>query len=339
MTAVARATVPALAVLVLVSWAGPPDPAAPPADHHMHVWSPDAVDALLRIQRAVGQTVMTEEEARPLGAAEALAALDSAGIRRAALLSTAYFFGIPDVEFEDERARVRAENDYVARQVAEAPDRLVGFCAFNPKTAYALEELERCAEMPEIAGVKLQLANSNFDFRDTAQVARLREVFRAANARGMALVVHLRTRRQEFGRAEVETFLDRVLPAAPDVPVQVAHMGGRSGWDAGTRAAVDAFAEAFEEHPDRTARVFFDLAAVPVPPYRARGDSALLEQVRRINERVAEAVRRIGPDRIVYGTDWPELSAPGYLNGIRDALPMEPAELRDLLDDTAPYLR
>lgn len=31
------------------------------------------------------------------------------------LLSTAYFFGFPDVTVEDERAKVRAENDYVAR--------------------------------------------------------------------------------------------------------------------------------------------------------------------------------------------------------------------------------
>lgn len=325
------------AEMALAAWADTAT-GAPPADHHVHLWSRSGVDALLEIQEKVGQTVIPPDEARVLGADEIVAGLDSAGVRHAVLLSNAYFFGNPELDAEDEYRKVRAENDYVARQVRMHPERLTAFFSVNPLAEYALEEMERLADEPEFTGLKLHLANSDFDFRDSAQIVRLREVFRRANELDLPVIVHLRTRREDFGRREVETFIDAVLPAAPDVPVQVAHLGGESGFDAGTAAAVEAFASALEEHPARTDRLFFDMAAVPVPAHRARGDSALLEKVRAINDRVAEAVREIGPDRIVYGTDWPVVSMPAYLEGLRGALPMSEKTFRDLIDDTAPYL-
>ncbi|HEV2765345.1 MAG TPA: hypothetical protein VGV38_20350, partial [Pyrinomonadaceae bacterium] len=82
--------------------------------------------------------------AREPGTAEQLLAqLDDAGIRRAVVLSVAYQWGSPANSGPGEYDKVRAENDYVARQVARAPERLVGFCAFNPLKDYALRELER----------------------------------------------------------------------------------------------------------------------------------------------------------------------------------------------------
>lgn len=310
----------------------------PPADHHVHVSSPDGLDALLQVQEAVDQQVIDPEKARPLAADDAIAMLDSAGVRRGVLLSTAYMFGIPDVDFEDERAKVRAENEYVAEQVGRRPDRLVGFCSVNPLADYAPEVLDRCADASELVGVKLHLANSDVSLRDSADLARLGEVFGRANRLDLPILVHLRNRSDDYGRRDVRNFVREVLPAAPDVPVQVAHLGGSGGYDDRTEAAVDAFAEALRERPDRTANLFFDMAAAPVPPRRARGDSALLARVREINEAVARGVRTLGPDRIVYGSDWPSASA-RYLDGVRDALSLPDSTLADLLDDPAPYLR
>lgn len=309
----------------------------PPADHHLHVWSADAVDALLRIQEAIDQQVIDPEKARPLGAEEAIAALDSAGVRRGVLLSNAYFFGSPDVDFEDERAKVRAENAYVAEQVRRRPERLVGFCSVNPTAGYVPDVLDRCERTPELVGLKLHLANSDVSLRDSADLARLADVFEGANRRGLAIVIHLRNRVEDYGRRDVENFVERVLPAAPDVPVQVAHLGGSGGYDARTGAAVEAFAGALRDHPERTSNLLFDLAAAPVPPHRARGDSALLERVRAINEAAARGIRALGPDRIVYGSDWPAASG-RYLEGIRSALPLADSLAAELLDDPAPYL-
>jgi len=330
-----RAVAPALALMLAAG--GPAEPATP-ADHHVHIWSDAAIDALLEIQEKVGQTVIPPEEARPLGAEEVVAALDSAGIRRGVLLSNAYFFGNPEYEAEDEYREVRAENDYVARQVREAPDRLVAFLSVNPLADYAVREMERLADAPEFVGLKLHLANSGVDLREDAHVEKLRRVFRRANDLNLAVVIHLFTRREDYGGRDAEIFIDEVLPAAPDVPLQVAHMGGGGGFDEGTAEVVDAFAAALEDHPERMDRVIFDLAAVPHPEHLAEGRPKLLKRIRTINQRFLEAVRAVGPDRILYGTDWPAVSMPRSLDGLRESLPMDAEAFRDLVDDGAPYL-
>lgn len=313
-------------------------PIGPPADHHIHLWSPAAVDLFRTMQEELGEAVIPPDRLHPLDGDDVVAALDSAGIRRGVLLSTAYFFGSPEYDARDEYAKVRAENDYVARQVRHHPDRLAAFFSVNPLADYALREIDRLADSPEFEGLKLHLANSDFDFRDSANVERLREVFSRANERGLPVVIHLYTRNEEYGGEDVETFVDEVLPAATDVPVQVAHLGGGGGFGTATREAVDAFAAAFEEHPERMDRVFFDLSGVPHPEYLAQGREEVLKQVRVINDRFSATVRTLGPDRIVFATDWPVVSMPGYLDGIREDLPLDEETFADLIDDAAPYL-
>jgi predicted TIM-barrel fold metal-dependent hydrolase len=313
-------------------------PAVPPADHHVHVRSESATGAFRKAQRALDQQVIPEERLVPLDGDDAVAALDSAGVETGVLLSVAYMFGLPDVEFEDERRKVRAENDFVARQVERHPDRLVGFFSVNPLADYALEEIERGADDPRLTGLKLHLANSDVDLRDSEHVDRLAEVFGTAEELGVPVVIHLWTRTEDYGAEDVDAFVDRVLTAAPTIPVQVAHLGGGGGFSASTQRAVEAFARAFRDHPDRTENVVLDMAAVPVPEALAEGDSALVERVRKANRGFAEAVREIGLDRVVYGTDWDAASMPTYLEGVRSDLPLEAAEIRDLVDDRAPYL-
>lgn len=314
---------------------GPPTPAA---DHHVHVWSQDARDLLVRAQEEMGQTVIPEEEARPLTASDAVEALDSAGIERGVLLSTAYFFGIPDLEIGDEYARVRAENDYVGRQVGEYPDRLVGFFSFNPLADYALREMERLADRPSFAGVKLHLGNSGVSLRDSADVARLQEIFARANERDLAIVIHLGGRNQDFGAADAAAFLDEILPAAPDVPVQVAHMAGPGGLGPGTRASAKAFDAALEDHPERTRNLYFDLSGVPHPTHLAQGDTTLLRRIEVLNRAFVELAREIGFDRILFGSDFPAITPARYMDGLPTSLPITAEEYRDLVDDAAPYL-
>src|SRR6185295_6155629 len=109
-------------------------------------------------------------EASPFTADRLIHLLDSAGARRAVVLSEAYWFGSPlmpgidrSVSIADEQASVRAENDGVADQVARYPNRLVAFCSVNPLKSYAIQELERCAADPRFSGLKLHLANSDVD--------------------------------------------------------------------------------------------------------------------------------------------------------------------------------
>jgi predicted TIM-barrel fold metal-dependent hydrolase len=77
--------------------------------------------------------------------------LDAAGIQRALVLSIAYQFGNPNKpKVENEYAQVKAENDWTSQEVARFPDRLRAFCAVNPLKDYALDELARCAQDPQL---------------------------------------------------------------------------------------------------------------------------------------------------------------------------------------------
>lgn len=92
----------------------------PAADHHQHLFSPGII-ALIAPKPG-------PEAVREIPVTELVALLDSAGIRRAAVMSTAYMVGRPSRVVEDEYAKVKAENDWTAAQVAKYPERLRAFC-------------------------------------------------------------------------------------------------------------------------------------------------------------------------------------------------------------------
>jgi uncharacterized protein len=299
---------------------------APVADHHQHLFSP-ATAALLST---------AESRVPVVTARDVIALLDSAGIRRAVLLSTAYTWGSPSRTVADEYARVKADNDWTGAQAAGYPGRLVAFCGFNPLQPYALDELERCARDPHLRrGIKLHFGNSDVQLDDPAHVARLRQVFQAADRHGMAIVVHLRasiSRKRPYGAAQARIFLEQLLPAAPDVPVQVAHLAGTGpGYDdPPADSAMAVLAEAVARGDPRTRRLWFDVASVARPDLTTAQANLL---VRRI--------RQVGVDRILYGSD----AAVGANLRPREGwaafrrLPLTRAELARIAGNVAPYFR
>ena len=90
-----------------------------------------------------------------------IAQLDAAGIKRAAVLSTAYIWEQASRNVDNAVEKLRADNDWTSQQVAKYPDRLIGFCGINPLKDYALDELARCAKDPNLRrGVKMHFGNS-----------------------------------------------------------------------------------------------------------------------------------------------------------------------------------
>lgn len=239
---------------------------------------------------------------RHTGAADVLSRLDAAGIEQAALLSVAYFFGAPDIDVEDERARVRQENAYVGGQAAQAPERLAAFCSLNPLAAYAVEEVERCGKDDRVVGLKLHLANLDVDLRDPADVEVLRNVVQAANAQQLALLVHLYTRHPSFGYKDADTFIAEVLPEASEAPVQIAHLAGSGPYREATAQASQAFIDAMEARA--LSDVYFDLAEVLIDPARAEDDEERREQIQQQNAAVAKRIEALGVERVLYGSDW-----------------------------------
>jgi predicted TIM-barrel fold metal-dependent hydrolase len=298
---------------------------APVADHHQHVFS-DAIITLLGPDSGL----------KPLPAKDVISLLDAAGIRRAVLLSTAYMYGSPRREIADEYALARAENDWTAAQAAQFPGRLIAFCGIAPLKDYALDEIRRCAGRPGLKhGIKLHLGNSDVQLDQPAHVKRLAEVFAAANREGMAILVHMRAsirNKRPYGAAEAQAFLDKVLPAAPDVPVQLAHLAGTGpGFDdPPSRAVLATLAEAMERRHPATRNLWFDVASI------AQNDTAPQDAAELVKR-----LRQIGMGRVLYGTD----SAQGENLRPREAwaafrkLPLTEAEFKQVAENVAPYFR
>jgi predicted TIM-barrel fold metal-dependent hydrolase len=294
-------------------------------DHHQHLFSPSL--AALLSTGAVGP--------RGISAHDLIALLDSAGIRRALVLSVAYMYGSPARKLDDEYARVRAENDWTATQAAEYPDRLRAFCSFNPLKDYALEELSRCSKDPRLRyGIKLHFGNSDVQLDNPAHLEQLRRVFRASNEHRMAIVVHLRasvSRKRPYGAAQARIFLDQLLPLVPDVPVQVAHLAGTGpGYDdPAADSAMAVLAEAVQKRDPRTRRLWFDVATI-APLDISPAKAAL----------AAKRIRQVGVDRVLYGSD---AAAAGNL-APREGwaafrrLPLTDAEFETIAKNEAPYL-
>lgn len=172
----------------------------PKADHHQHVFS----SAMAEFQKI-----------KPITAQDVIGLLDAAGIKRAVLLSTAYSYGRPGREPQNEYAKVKAENDWVAAQAALFPKRFRAFCSFNPLKDYALEELQRCAKDPNLRhGIKLHFGNSDVQLENPEHIKKLKSIFRSANSRRMAIVVHMRvsiSKKRPYGAEQARAFLEQLL--------------------------------------------------------------------------------------------------------------------------------
>ena len=292
----------------------------PLVDYHQHLFGP--------------ATVSRSPNLPAVSSRDLVRLLDDAGIQRAVVLSIAYQYSNPNnPPVADEYAKVRAENDWTGAEVGVFPDRLIGFCSVNPLRPYALDEIDRCAENRYLRfGLKLHFGNSDVDLDQPTHVAAVRRVFASANRHGMAVVVHLRasvTKQRPYGTRQAQAFLDKVLPAAPDVVVQIAHLAGAGSYDEPTDAALGVFADAFAHGDPRVARLYVDVSGV-----------AGLGDWRPYAERIAGRLRQIGLSRILYGSDGAgdAESAPSRRLDAFWQLPLTASEFRTIAGNIAPYL-
>lgn len=287
-------------------------------DHHQH---------LVNVSTA-------ESPDKAIDARKLATALDEAGIARAVLLSNAFLYGNPRATpLADEYERVKAENDWTLAEALQYPQRFVVFCSFNPLRDYALAELERCAKDRRFGrGIKLQFGASDVNLDDEADVDRVRRVFDAANDNGMAIVVHMRTRRaRPYGRVQAQIVIDKLLSAAPDVPVQIAHFtGGGNPDDAAADEALAVFIEAIRQRDRRVKNLYFDTALIV----------NAADTVDR-KDWIAQRIREIGLERVLYGSDGGDPTDPPPNVQLRTfrSLPLSKSENAAIEKNVAPYLR
>lgn len=286
-------------------------------DYHQHLYSPFAGPISI-----TGWKGVTAEELISL--------MDAANIRRAVVLSTAYSLANPHkAAVPNEREAVRKDNDWTSVQVAQHPDRLVGFCSVNPLRSYAVEEVDRCAKDSNLrTGLKLHFGNSDVDVDNPAHLAQLKKVFRAANRNGMAILVHAHANvnlKRPYGAPQARVFLEQLLPETRDVIVVLGHMAGAGGFDEATQQASAVYAEAIAHDDPRVSRLYFDACISAIT-----AEAPLL----------AQRIREIGVSRVLYGSDAPiEGNFPADALARWHSLPLSVEEFHDIETNVAPFLR
>lgn len=157
--------------------------------------------------------------------------------------------------------------EYIAEAVGRYPDRLVGFVRLNPNHRDACTKiLDRAVGELGFRGVKLHPTTTLADPAAEPTV----ELMRACADHGLPVLFHCgddpMTTPQSIAAGAAQ---------APDTTVVLGHMGGYFHVD-------EAIAMA-ERHPN----LYLETSAMPYP------------------WKIAEAVRRIGPERVLYASDGP----------------------------------
>ncbi len=302
-------------------------------DHHVHLNSP-AIQAFLpafceSMRRFGGcdPALTTQHSVDDL-----LSAMDQAGIRRALVLSDGYLAESPmmDPQRPDATNLMRAANDWTVELARRYPNRFSAFVAVDPIRPTALPEIVRWRGNPAVAGIKLHLTASGVNLRKDSDVAALAAVFRTASQARFAIVIHLRTQQMDYGAPDIRRFVEEVLPAAGDTPVQIAHAAGWSGIDPVTLSALRAFADDVEANPRRFRHVWFDLSGVWTDKTSPSDKQAFVA-----------LIRHIGVQHFLAGSDWPYngVNLADYYNRVYPELPLTQREWMIIRSNVAPYAR
>jgi predicted TIM-barrel fold metal-dependent hydrolase len=314
----ALAAVPLLAACATAPAAAPvATRTAPLVDYHQHLVSP-AFAPIVKLPERDGAALVRE--------------LDAAGIEQAVVLSVGYSFADERKALPDPDRLTREQNDWTSAEVTRNAPRLIGFCSANPLRPVALEELDRCLGLPGMIGIKLHLGNAGITLRDPAHLARMQEVFTLAQRRRAPVLIHMRARGgTNYGAEDAHLFLDKILPAAPDIEIIVAHLGASGpGYSPQHDEVMAVFAAAVERKDPRMNNLYFDVAS-NVTDDITPADAAL----------VAQRIRQVGPKRVLYGSD---LTAPGGNIGkgweiFRTKVPLTPEEVQQIASNRPRFAR
>ncbi|MBY6203947.1 amidohydrolase family protein [Halomonas denitrificans] len=277
-------------------------------DHHVHLLGP----RLVSDWSAVG----AEFSRDPRHYASASAVFDApAGARGALLVPMAHLYASDGfaaslaLTEEEAHARARAENDHVAAAAVASGGRARALCSIDPLRAWALEELHRCTERKEVIGIKLHLATAGIDPRNERHLEALAATLDAAVEAGHLVLLHLDPQLRDLDIDDIQRLLDRVIQPHPDIRLVIAHLGGSGGYGSWTQQVFGRLLDWLES--ERSAGrerpgLRFDVSAVWLEEASEGVPASLPEHA----DALARDLARAGPERLLFGSDWP-LFEPG----------------------------
>lgn len=196
-------------------------------------------------------------------------------------------------------SQVRAINDFISESVKEHHDKLIGFGALHPDYNDIAGETERIISLG-LKGIKIHSDFQQFFVDDEFAYP----IYEGAQGR-LPILFHVGDDRYDFSSPER---LLRVIRRFPKLTVIAAHLAGWSMWDRGV--------ELFEHESDH---IFVDCS------------SSLYAMT---PEHAAKLIRRIGAERVLWGTDYPMWDAAEELERF-DRLPLSDDEKEMILGKNA----
>ncbi len=189
--------------------------------------------------------------------------------------------------------QVRSINNYISECVSRYPDRLIGFGAMHPDFEDIVGETERIVSLG-LKGIKLHSDFQRFNLDEKRAYA----IYEAAEGR-LPILFHIGDPRYDYSAPER---LMRVVKRFSKLTVIAAHLAGWTMWDKG--------AEIFEGsgiYADCSSSLY---ALAP--------------------DRAAKLIRKIGADKVFWGTDYPLWGAAEELERFR-SLPLSDEEKDKIL--------
>lgn len=264
-------------------------------DAHTHIFPPDVCDFREKYcvpEEVAFSSIYRDPKARLVDAEGMVSMMDEQGVDRAVV------FGFPWVS----QNAARWHNDYVLDAQARYPDRLTGLACFDPLQPWSVDEAER-ALAAGLSGLG-ELALYSYGFNRTA-VERFAELGGLCLKYNRALLVHVNEPIGHDYPGKAPMTLKEIynlIQAVRGVKLILAHWGG----------GVFFYNLLKKEVPEALSDVYFDTAASPFL-YRP--------------EIYAAAARIVGPERILFGSDYPLIKPERYFKEI-EASGLGPDQVR-----------
>jgi predicted TIM-barrel fold metal-dependent hydrolase len=255
-------------------------------DFHTHVFPPFFREDRSRffVEEPAFKALYDSPRSRLIGTEDLLKNMDEEEIERSVV------FGFP----WDKADHFKRHNDYIIESVNRHPERIVGFCCFSPLSSLGAEEAQRCLDAGLVGVGELALYHSGLstDVQDT-----LAELMNLCAHREVPVLFHTNEPvghaypgKTPMNLSEIYQLIRRYSSNR----IVLAHWGG----------GLFFYGLMKKEIGDALRNVWFDTAA---SPYLYKPDVY----------RVASDI--IGPDKILFGSDYPLLDPKRYVQEMKSA--------------------
>ena len=297
------------------------------ADFHTNFEAPFLVDAYVAQQYPLSSVSGADIIAQLPEGAKAQVVSDGYG---ASIFSQMGL--IPDMSEYD---AVKKCNNYAALQQALYPDKLIVYAGVLPNRPYTMDEIKRCHEQLKLPGLKVYLPNSGLDLSQQDSVNKLKEIFSYCEKHEVPIILHQRGGTDEvYGKDEAAELLN-IIFQYPDLRIQISHMGGYGGLKKPTIDWLTEAVELLSKNPK--AHVYLCTSATII----TENDHPILYAYHGATSKedlqsMADLIRKIGTDKIVYGTDYPIFNYRDktHLQSVIENLPLNSKELKSIFKNT-----